>query len=251
MPPPGKKRPRRTPDGRPEMRGPDQILRDAAADISHDLPTKGTRLDLDAYFRSGEEHRMANKILKDNGVLPLHLQDRKEAEDHREAGERELAHQRDRLEDLRREIAGLVGDLSADFEVPEELVTVHPPSPDDHHARGRARKARGQVEALAEKIRAHDLRRETALTRYGDALRASNDATERYNRHIASTGRLLPPYPAEALIDVDRRVREAETTLPAPYDVPADEIDSLRNQIRRAGSIRSRLRKLVARGTRI
>ena len=65
---PRKQRPRRTSDGRPEMRTPDQILREASDSISRDLPSKGKRLDLDAYFRSGEEHRIANKILKDNGV---------------------------------------------------------------------------------------------------------------------------------------------------------------------------------------
>jgi hypothetical protein len=68
MGPPGKKKPLRTADGRPEMRSPDQILKDAASDINKDLPNKGRKLDLDAYFRGGAADRVANRLLKDNGV---------------------------------------------------------------------------------------------------------------------------------------------------------------------------------------
>jgi hypothetical protein len=97
MKPPGKKKLLRTPDGRPEMRNPDQILKDAAAEISKDLPTKGRKLDLDTYFRSGGEHRVAHRLLKDNGVLPQHLQDRKEAEQGLQLAEEGLQKDIDRL----------------------------------------------------------------------------------------------------------------------------------------------------------
>ena len=52
MGPPKKKKPLRTTDGRPEMRSPDQILKEAAAGISADLPGMGKKLDLGTYFRS-------------------------------------------------------------------------------------------------------------------------------------------------------------------------------------------------------
>ena len=91
MRPPKKKRPLRKPDGRPEMRSPDQMLKDASESISNDLPTKNRKLDLDSYFRSGEADRVANRLLKDNGVLPQHLQDRKDAETLRTQAEETLS----------------------------------------------------------------------------------------------------------------------------------------------------------------
>ena len=72
---------RRQPNGQPEYRGLDDLLRDAVSDEEWaKLPGKGKPLDLGSYFRSGEEDRLANKILSDHGVLPPHLQDRKEIE---------------------------------------------------------------------------------------------------------------------------------------------------------------------------
>ena len=67
---------RRTPDGKPEKRTPDEMLRDAVSD-DIDIPGKGEPLDLKTYFRPDAEHRMAGKILRDNNVLPAHLQERK------------------------------------------------------------------------------------------------------------------------------------------------------------------------------
>ena len=90
MSPPKKKRPLRKSEGRPEMRNPNQILAEAASRISGDLPKKGKKLELNSYFRSGEGHRMANRILKDNGVIPQHLHDRKDAEEARAAAEAQL-----------------------------------------------------------------------------------------------------------------------------------------------------------------
>ena len=47
-------------DGRPEHRSIDEILRDAIAGGDfNDLPGRGRPLDLEDYFASGPEHRMA------------------------------------------------------------------------------------------------------------------------------------------------------------------------------------------------
>ncbi len=71
----------RKPDGRPEYRSPDERLKNTISEEDWArLPGKGKRLDLREYFQSGEEHRLANKILRDNQILPQHLQDRKEIE---------------------------------------------------------------------------------------------------------------------------------------------------------------------------
>ena len=82
---------RRTPDGKPERRTPDEMLRDAVSDDT-DMPGKGEPLDLKAYFRPDAEHRMAGKILRDNNVLPAHLQERKDAEEHLQKSRRALEH---------------------------------------------------------------------------------------------------------------------------------------------------------------
>ena len=75
----------RTPDGKLQLRSLDDILREAVNDEEMaNLPGKGKPLDLTKYFAAGDA-RMANKILKDNQVLPLHLQDRKDAETHAKA----------------------------------------------------------------------------------------------------------------------------------------------------------------------
>ena len=78
-----RKRLRRKPDGRPRMKSVHDLLRSAIDDETYqNLPGKDNPLDLKGYFAAGEGHRMANKILKDNQVLPAHLQYRVDVETH-------------------------------------------------------------------------------------------------------------------------------------------------------------------------
>jgi hypothetical protein len=111
------------------MRSLDQILRDAASDISKDLPNKGRKLDLDACFRGGVEDPVANRLLKDNGVLPQHLHDRKEAETLREKAEQVLDEDAKRLfkasEDISADVSILAGFLGqTSFQPPEGICLV-------------------------------------------------------------------------------------------------------------------------------
>jgi hypothetical protein len=79
-------------DGRPEPRSIDQIIKDAIdAEELEKLPGWGRPIDLEDYFSSGPDQRAANKLLKDNRVLPQSLQDRKDAEQLSLTAEKQLA----------------------------------------------------------------------------------------------------------------------------------------------------------------
>jgi hypothetical protein len=94
-----------TPDGKLEMRTPDEMLRDAVSGESYaQLPGKGKPLNLREFFSSDAEHRMAGKILRDNQVLPPQLQERKDAEFHLRDAETQLREATERILPLRGEI---------------------------------------------------------------------------------------------------------------------------------------------------
>ena len=74
-------RQRRRPDGTQELRTLDGMLAEAiAADGNRELPGKGKPLDLGSYSTDDPQHRVANKLLKDNDVIPPILQDRADAD---------------------------------------------------------------------------------------------------------------------------------------------------------------------------
>ena len=111
---------RHTPDGKPERRTPDEMLRDAVSDDT-DIPGKGKPLDLKAYFRPDAEHRMAGKILRDNNVLPAHLQERKDAEEHLKKAEEHLQRIRPKkLRHCKKQFAPLHKHSSAHFPVTQK-----------------------------------------------------------------------------------------------------------------------------------
>jgi hypothetical protein len=77
---PGERK-RRRPDGKQELRTLDGMLAEAiAADGNRDLPGKGKPLNLGSYFSDDPRQRVANKLLKDNDVMPPVLQDRVNAD---------------------------------------------------------------------------------------------------------------------------------------------------------------------------
>ena len=67
-------RPSRRPDGSPEIRSVDALLAETVAGLANDeLPDGGAPIDLSSYFAAGPEHRVGNKLLADNQLLPHHL----------------------------------------------------------------------------------------------------------------------------------------------------------------------------------
>ena len=64
--------PLRRANGSPELRTPDDLLGEAAGDLEQ-LPGKGKPLNLDTYFKVDAEHRVANQLLSDNGLIPTNF----------------------------------------------------------------------------------------------------------------------------------------------------------------------------------
>jgi len=250
MAPQKKKKPLWTPDGRPEMRSPDQMLRDAAESITNDLPTKSRTLDLDSYFRSGETDRVANRLLKDNGVLPQHLQDRKDAEALRVQAEETLETAKEKLYDLREtiseEVARLHGYLEAEnLDLLPKLPDLNPNPLTMSH-----REAKAVVLRLQEGIRRLDGTRKDTLRTYEEMLGAANTATDRYNKHVAATGRLMPVYPSEVPTNIEARLEAAAIDLPEQVEWDEENVDALLDAIQAAISPINKLKRLIARGTR-
>jgi hypothetical protein len=249
MPPPKKKKPLRTPDGRPEFRNPDQILRDAASEISADLPSRSRKLDLDAYFRSGEEHRVSTRLLRDNGVLPQHLQDRKDAEDARTAAERSLEAQIEKLKELATEMNRLLMQLSGShaaagvLDAPEDADGETPAQAPDSSV------SEALLDELVARLAQFDRCQMDALAHYRDQLTAANEATDRYSKHVAATGRLLPIYPTDARIDVEKRLSHAQTRMPPRPAVRIEDVTTIRSAIRSSRSMKNRLLTLLGMGT--
>ena len=248
MGPPRKKKPLRTADGRPEMRSPDQILRDAVSDISKDLPNTGRKLDLDAYFRGGAEDRVANRLLKDNGVLPQHLHERKEAETLREKAEQVLDEDAERLlkasEDISAEVsipAGFLGETS--FQTPEGICLVaEDPAPT-------AIAAQASLKSSVDGIRVFMRKRSEALDRFRVSLDAVNTAIDRSNQQIAATGKLMPAYPAAFRVDTQEQIKLTASRLPESIMWPESDVEAVRLALKSARSPFERLKSVFQRGT--
>ncbi len=104
---------RRRPDGRPEYRSVDDLLKEAAAQVNK--ADQGRPIDLSDYFSSGAENRIGNRLLKDNEVLPQPLQERKDAEELRRRAETYLQSETARLSCERERIGAAVQPVTAPF----------------------------------------------------------------------------------------------------------------------------------------
>lgn len=220
----------RTPDGRPELRGVDDILRDAIArgDFDH-LPGKGRPLDLDDYFADNPEHRIVNKLLKDNNVLPQPLQDRKEAEALLQAARRLFAREAQALWGVQEEVRRASAPLSACFPDRQTaagcfgleawpLCFAEPapaPRPD-------LRRVVRQAEHLRSLAAQYNRRVEGFIGRYADLLEQANRCIRRHNDRLALTGGLRAGFQMMVLCDVAGRVREAQAQFPALPPLPED-----------------------------
>ena len=106
--------PLRRANGSPELRTPDDLLGEAAGDLEQ-LPGKGKPLNLDTYFKVDAEHRVANQLLSDNGLIPDQLRKRREIEvlgqKAVELSKREMGH----LESLRFQLEVAASSFVAQF----------------------------------------------------------------------------------------------------------------------------------------
>ncbi|GEM_PF-862642 len=220
----------RKPDGRPELRGVDDILRDAAARGEFDdLPGKGCPLDLDDYFADNPEHRIANRLLKDNKVLPQPLQDRKEAEALLQAARDLFAREARALQKAQEEIRGASAPLMACF--PDRQTAVDrlgleawpscfvEPAPAPRPA---LRRVVRQAERLRSLVAQYNGRVGALIGRYVDLLEQANRCIRRHNDRLALTGSLRAGFQMMVLCDVAARTQEARAQFPALPPLPED-----------------------------
>ncbi|OGG47810.1 MAG: hypothetical protein A3F84_12770 [Candidatus Handelsmanbacteria bacterium RIFCSPLOWO2_12_FULL_64_10] len=225
----------RRPDGRPELRGVDDILRDAAARGEFDnLPGKGRPLDLDDYFTDDPEHRIANRLLKDNKVLPQPLQDRKEAEALLQTAQDLLAREDRALQKAQEEIRRASAPLMACF--PDRQTAVDrlgieawpfcfaEPAP---APRPDLRRVVRQAERLRSLVAQYNGRVGALIVRYLDLLEQANRCIRRHNDRLALTGGLRAGFQMMVLCDVAARAQGAQGAQaqfpalpPLPEDLP-------------------------------
>jgi hypothetical protein len=198
--PPFKKKPLRRPDGTPETRTPDEMLADAVAgeDLTI-LPGAGQPVDLAGYFASGPEHRMANRILRDNQVLPQPLQERRDAENLQAEAEAYLERQQQQLGELFAQLESATAALCAPFTSRDALLQTLGWSewPTYFSEPTAAPLPRlhiwlKQAQVLSEYIATYNRRIEIGVAHYMDLLAKANACIERLNKQVLFSHQLTP-----------------------------------------------------------
>lgn len=212
----------RKPDGSPEPRSVDDVLREAIRSGEFDnLPGKGRPLDLEGYFSTDPENRVAHRLLKDNAALPAPLQDRKEAEALRQAVEtlriREEKALREAQEEIRRTSLPLGALFSDRQTVIDHLGLPAWPSCFAEPGEGTPpdlREALRVTDRLGSLIARHNGRAEAFVGRYADLIEQANACIRRLNNRLASTGRLTAGFQMMAPVDAPVRVGEFREGFP-------------------------------------
>ena len=213
------RKPLRKPDGTPELRSIDDMLRAAVTDeIYETLPGKGKPLNLDAYFASGKAYRMANKILKDNQVLPQHLQDRKDAETHRQTAEQMLAAETEALARAHDKIGDAARSLMAGFPDKQAFQDCFgfanwPFAFPAAGTRPSDRDLQPMAERVSELLRRYASRRNGMIRRYLACMQKANACIQNCRKYDRFSSRL-----------------QSSNTPPTPIDLPGLEAD-IRRQI--------------------
>ena len=217
---------RRRADGSPELKSIDDLLREAVPDdVVRILPGKVKPLDLDGYFRSGEEHRVANQLLKDNGILPPALQDRKEANallaEASELEEREGS----AIRSLRDQIAGLADRILEAF---PEVSDLRQYTTNEHSGPPSSfLNPIPVVEELRLLVYSHNLRVSTLIRKSNPLLQKARELVLAHNTVIVKLTRYRENLPSIQRVDVDTRIAELESRHPRLEPVSEELVDRL------------------------
>ena len=237
---PGERK-RRRPDGRQELRTLDGMLAEAvAADANRDLPGKGKPLSLGSYFTDDPQQRVANKLLKDNDVIPPVLQDRAAADQLRAAAHAALVATEEsltkQLEYILAHGAKLAALLPADASAFATLdcdVPIPDYIPEASGGGGEidAVTAAQSASELAAAVDAYNSDRERALSRCRERLREVESAVRKANDRLLGPGiSALPRLPP---VDVEDRLADLESRLPSLLPLTPSLIDALRRSARK------------------
>ncbi len=221
---------RRTPDGRPETRSLDDMLKQAVEgeDLTQ-LPGYGKPIDLKGYTTSDPETRVASKLLGDNNVLPQPLQDRVDAENLRQEADYYLKGEVEHLQRMRQRIEPAATAFTAPFPDRQTVLDLiemeswpsYLPEP------GGAQLPRRQTfkqtgRALLEQISGYNRRIEVVVSQYLERLGRFNDCVERVGKQI-SLAPGLPAAPSLRPADLIREEEKARAQLESPLmALPAD-----------------------------
>lgn len=209
---------------------PDEMLRDAVAgDKFADLPGKGKPLNLDDYFRSGEENRMAGKILRDNKVLPPQLQERKDAEEHLKEAAEELEKATQRIEPLRQAIVPLAQLLLCALANHKDLIktlgldtlpdTFQPPVKMPRLYSVDLIEVADQFNSLSKR---HNASVRNLTYRYVENLKIAHENIESSRKRQLLNRSLLPTYAPTAQIDIDAKAAEIQSRFALLPELPKD-----------------------------
>ena len=198
---------KRTPDGKPERRTPDEMLRDAVSGDT-DIPGKGKPLDLKAYFRPDAEYRMAGKILRDNNVLPAHLQERKDAEEHLKKAEEHLRIATEKIAPLQKAIRPLAQTLIHTFSNDKEICEALGLNafPENFHPNSQTPPASDLFETIStfdQLCKQYNARVRDLTYRYLENLRLAHENIEASKKRQLVNRSLLPAYAPIAKIDIE------------------------------------------------
>ena len=206
---------RRTPDGRPETRSLDDMLKQAVEgeDLTR-LPGYGKPIDLKGYTTSDPETRVASKLLGDNNVLPQPLQDRKDAENLRQEADEYLKGEAEHLREMKHRIEPVAAVFTAPFPDRQAILDLlgteswpsYLPEPTGADLpRRQTFKQTGRV--LLEQISGYNRRIEVVVTQYLERLERYNDCVERVGKQIS----LAPGLPTGPTVHTADLVQEEET----------------------------------------
>lgn len=228
---------RRRPDGRPEIRSLDDML----AEVAHDddvqrLPGRGRPLDLHGYRHSDPETRVANRLLRDNNVIPQPLQDRRDAERLEEQaaevtrrGAEDLGRRRQEATDLRRRLCCVwpaqVAVEQVFGDVPDgwtEEATSADPS-----------QAVALAADLAAAVERHNRQRAVLRRQVEERLTRAEALTKRINQQV-SLSRTMPPGVQRRPVDVERGLQRFDEGCPPLDEVPGNLAERLREALRAA-----------------
>ena len=219
---------RRTPDGTPERRTPDEMLRDAVSDDS-DIPGKGEPLDLKTYFRPDAEHRMAGKILRDNNVLPAHLQERKDAEEHLKKAEEHLRQTTEKIAPLQKAILPLAQTLIRTFSDDKEMCEALGLNalPKNFHPNSETPLAStpdllATISTFDQLCKQYNARVRDLTYRYLENLRLAHENIEASKKRQLVNRSLLPAYAPIAKIDIEAQKKYIQKCFPLLPERPRD-----------------------------
>ena len=217
---------RRTPDGKPERRTPDEMLRDAVSDDT-DIPGKGEPLDLKAYFRPDAEHRMAGKILRDNNVLPAHLQERKDAEEHLKKAEEHLRHTTEKIAPLQKAIRPLAQTLIRTFSSDAEMCKALGLNalPENFQPNSETPPASDLLETIStfdQLCKQYNARVRDLTYRYLENLRLAHENIEASKKRQLVNRSLLPAYAPIVKVDIEAQKEYIQTRFPLLPERPRD-----------------------------